>query len=46
MAETSKERTYSPEETGQRLKRDLPHWQFEETDGSVAPIRPMAGRAR
>jgi 4a-hydroxytetrahydrobiopterin dehydratase len=33
MAETSKERTYSVEETRQRLKRDLPHWRCE--DGHI-----------
>ena len=30
MAETNKERTYSAEETKQRLKRDLQHWRFED----------------
>ena len=29
MAETSKERAYSADETRQRLKRNLPHWHFK-----------------
>jgi 4a-hydroxytetrahydrobiopterin dehydratase len=33
MAETSKERAYSADETRQRLKRNLPHWHFK--DGSI-----------
>ena len=30
MAEKSRERTYSPEEVTERLKRELPHWDLED----------------
>ena len=45
MAERKQERVYSAEEAAERLKRELPHWYFE--DGWIRRLtRPAAGRVR